>query len=100
VQAVQYLVNTLIDLFIIVLIVSIVLSWLLAFGVVNRHNPVVSSIFNFTQAVTEPVMRPVRNVIPSMGGLDLSPIVVFLGLQALQIFLNAYVFGPAIARGL
>ncbi len=99
-QAVQYLVNTLIDLFIIVLIISIVLSWLTAFGVVNRHNQVVASVYGFTQAVTEPVLRPIRNFIPSMGGLDLSPIVVFLGLQALQIFLNAYVFGPAIARGL
>ncbi|MEO1041122.1 MAG: YggT family protein [Pseudomonadota bacterium] len=98
-QAIAFLINEIINLYIIVLIVTIILSWLLAFGVINRYNNVVDAIVRITTALTEPVLRPIRNILPSFGGLDLSPIVVFLGLRALQIFLRAYVFGPAIAAG-
>ncbi|MEO1658586.1 MAG: YggT family protein [Pseudomonadota bacterium] len=99
-QAIAYLINQIIDLYIIVLIVTIIMSWLVGFGVINRYNNVVEAILRITSALTEPVLRPIRNVLPSFGGLDLSPIVVFLGLRALQVFLNGYVFGPAIANGL
>ena len=99
-QAIAFLVNQIIDLYIIVLIVTIIMSWLVAFGVINRYNNVVDAILRVTTALTEPVLAPIRNALPSLGGLDLSPIVVFLGLRAIQVFLNAYIFGPAIAQGL
>lgn len=98
-QVIAYLINQIIDLYIIVLIVTIIMSWLIGFGVINRYNSVVEAILRITTALTEPVLKPIRNVLPSFGGLDLSPIVVFLGLRAIQVFLSAYVFGPAIARG-
>lgn len=99
-QAIAYLFNSIIDIYIFVLIISIVMSWLIAFNVVNRYNQVVDAIIRITSALTEPVLAPIRNALPGMGGLDLSPIVVFLGLQALRIFVNSYVFEPAIQRGL
>ncbi|MEM9839850.1 MAG: YggT family protein [Pseudomonadota bacterium] len=70
-----------------VLIVTIVLSWLFAFGVVNRHNQVVDAIWNVCTALTEPVLRPIRNALPSIGGLDLSPLVVFFGILFLESFI-------------
>ena len=98
--AIAYIVNTLIDLYIIVLIVTIVASWLVAFGIVNPHNRVVEAILRTCHGLTEPVLRPIRNLLPNLGGIDISPIFVFIGLRALQVALNAYVFGPAVARGL
>jgi YggT family protein len=100
VAAIAYIVNALIDLYIIVLIVTIIASWLVAFGVVNRQNQVVDAILRTCYALTEPLLRPVRNLLPSLGGIDISPIFVFIGLRALQVALNNYIFGPAIARGL
>ena len=99
-QAIAYVVNALIDLYILVLIVSIIASWLVAFGIVNPHNQFVGAILRTCHALTEPLLRPIRKVLPNLGGIDISPIFVFLGLRALQIALNQYVFGPAIARGL
>lgn len=98
--AIAYIVNALIDLYIIVLIVTIIASWLVAFGVVNRNNQVVDAILRTCYALTEPLLRPVRNLLPSLGGIDISPIFVFIGLRALQVALNTYIFGPAMARGL
>ncbi len=55
-----------------------VLSWLLAFNVINYHNDLVRSIWNGLNALTEPVLRPIRKIIPSLGGLDVSPIILLL----------------------
>ena len=98
--AIAYVVNTLIDLYIFVLIATIIASWLIAFGIVNPHNQVVGAVLRTCHALTEPVLRPIRNLLPSLGGIDISPIFVFIGLRALQVALNTYVFAPAVARGL
>ena len=66
------LINTVIQLYIYVLIAAAVLSWLLAFGIVNRHNPVVNGVGRFCYALTEPVLRPIRKIVPLIGGVDLS----------------------------
>ena len=98
--AIAYIVNALIDLYIIVLLVTIVASWLIGFGIVNPHNQLVGTILRTANALTEPVLRPIRNLLPNLGGIDISPIFVFIGLRALQVALNTYVFAPAVARGL
>lgn len=67
-----------------IVLAAVVMSWLLAFNVVNYHNNVVRSVARFLDILTEPVFRQVRRVIPTIGGLDLSPIVVFLGIIFLQ----------------
>jgi YggT family protein len=74
------LISIVIQLYIYVLIVAAVLSWLLAFGIVNRHNAVVSGVGRFCYALTEPALRPIRRVIPLIGGVDLSPLVLILAL--------------------
>lgn len=76
------------ELYKLVLIVTIILSWLLAFGVINRYNQVVDTIWNVCVGLTEPILRPIRNLLPSMGGLDLSPLIVFFGILFLQSFIS------------
>jgi YggT family protein len=61
-----------------VIIIQAILSWLVAFNVVNTYNGGVRSIWQALERVTEPVYRPIRRVLPDFGGLDLSPMVVLL----------------------
>ena len=67
-----------------VVILAVVVSWLTAFNVINVHNNFVRSMLRVLYALTEPVFRQVRKVIPPIGGLDLSPIIVFLVIWFLQ----------------
>jgi len=85
-----YLISPLITLAIIVVIVQAVLSWLIAFDVVNRYNQAVGTIWSFTHAVTRPLLRPIQSVIPPLGGVDISPIILILLLS----------FGRALLRQL
>jgi YggT family protein len=75
-----WLISQLIWLYIYILIASAVLSWLIAFNVVNTRNDLVRSIANFLYSVTEPALRPIRNMLPAMGGIDISPIFLMIGL--------------------
>ena len=70
-----------------ILILSAVFSWLYAFNVVNPRNGVVSTIGNFLYRATEPVLRPVRSILPDLGGIDISPIVVLLLIFFLRQFI-------------
>jgi YggT family protein len=83
--ALVWLFNTLITLYIWVIIIMAVLSWLIAFNVINARNPYVNRVLAFVAAITEPALRPIRKVIPLLGGVDLSPIVLILALQFIQI---------------
>jgi YggT family protein len=83
-SAVFWLIDTIIELVILVLIINAVLSWLIAFDVVNRRNQFVNGVWDFTQRVTDPLLRPIRKVIPLIGGIDLSPMVLILGLLFIQ----------------
>ncbi|HWY66276.1 MAG TPA: YggT family protein [Rhizomicrobium sp.] len=67
-----------------VVIAAVIVSWLTAFNVINVHNNFVRTLLRILLALTEPVFRQVRRVIPPMGGLDLSPIVVFVVIWFLQ----------------
>ncbi len=84
-----WLFGAVVQLVIIVLIVNAVLSWLIAFEIVSRRNAFVNQIWTTTQRVTDPLMKPIRKVIPPVGGLDLSPIVLILGLLFLERLLYA-----------
>ena len=74
------LLDTVIRIYIWLLLASVVLSWLVTFNIVNRHNRFVYVIGDFLHRITEPVLRPVRNLLPSMGGIDISPVIVILAL--------------------
>ncbi len=79
-RSVLWLLDTVITLYVYILIASAILSWLVAFNVVNSRNPVVSQIGEFLYRITEPVLRPIRNILPNLGGIDVSPIILILGL--------------------
>src|SRR5947209_16967914 len=77
-SAVFWLIDTIIDIYIWLLIAQAILSWLLAFGVVNRYNRGVAVIGDFLYRITEPALRPIRSFLPSFGGIDISPIILIL----------------------
>jgi YggT family protein len=69
-----------ISLYIWVLIIGAILSWLIAFDVVNRRNRAVYTIADTFYRLTEPALRPIRRVLPDLGGVDISPVILILGL--------------------
>lgn len=81
-----WLIHTVIWLYIYILIATAVLSWLVAFNVVNMRNDLVRNISYFLFQATEPVLRPIRSFIPNLGGLDISFIVLMIGLMFLDQF--------------
>ena len=87
-QALFWLVDTVISLYIWALILSAVMSWLVAFGVVNSRNRFVYVVGDFLQRITEPALAPIRRVLPNLGGVDISPLVAIL----LLIFLRRLLF--------
>ena len=78
------LIDRIIDLYVWVIILSAVLSWLVAFDIVNMRNRFVYLVGDTLNRLTEPVYRPLRRFLPNMGGLDLSPLIVILGLWFLR----------------
>ncbi len=79
-----WLILTVINLYIWVVIISVILSWLTAFNVINTHNRFIYLIGDFLYRATEPALRPIRSILPNLGGLDLSPLVLILGLYFLE----------------
>ncbi|MDP3546641.1 YggT family protein [Phreatobacter sp. HK31-P] len=74
-----------------VIIISAVLSWLIAFNVLNYRNQVVAQIDTTLRALTEPVLAPIRRRMPNLGAVDISPIVLLLGIIFIQMLLAYYV---------
>ncbi|MBO45048.1 MAG: hypothetical protein CMM28_15130 [Rhodospirillaceae bacterium] len=85
-----WLILTIIDLYIWALFISVILSWLVAFNVVNTHNQFVNTVGNFMYRVTEPLLGPIRRMLPNFGGLDISPLVLILLLVFAQKLLISY----------
>jgi YggT family protein len=75
-----------------VVLATIILSWLIAFNVINTRNQVVDQIWRVLLALTEPVLKPIRRILPRMQGIDLSPIVLFLIIFALQQIIVRYIY--------
>ena len=71
-----WLIHTVITLYIWILIAAAVLSWLVAFNVVNPHNQIVRNIGEILHRLTEPLLRPIRNLLPNLGGIDISPVIL------------------------
>ena len=78
------LIDAILQLYTFVVFGMVIMSWLLAFNVVNRHNQFVDMIWRTLMALTEPVLGPIRRTMPSLGGLDLSPIILLLGVFFLR----------------
>lgn len=80
------------QLYLYLVIASAILSWLVAFNVVNSRNQFVSTIGEFLYRVTEPVLRPIRNRLPNMGGIDISPVILFLIIYLIQQVIVHYIY--------
>jgi len=81
IDAIYWLIHNVIQLYILAMFIWIVLGWLLAFNVVNNSNQIVRSLYVGLGNLIEPALRPIRQFLPNLGGLDISPIILFLGLM-------------------
>jgi YggT family protein len=75
-----------------VIIIVAIMSWLIAFNVINVYNDVVRTIWNALNAITEPLLKPIRNILPTMGGLDISPVILLLLIFLVQDIISRYVY--------
>lgn len=92
-QSILSLLLTVIDLAFWIVIASAILSWLIAFNVVNLHHPVAARAADILERVTEPMLRPIRRFVPPLSGLDLSPVVLLLALSLIRNLIIEYGFG-------
>lgn len=86
--AIVWLVNTILSIMTWSIILSAIISWLFAFDVINRRNRFVNQIADFLDRLTAPLLEPFRRIIPSLGGMDISPIVVLLLINFARILFN------------
>jgi YggT family protein len=82
-----WLIDTVIELYFWVVIASVILSWLVAFNVINTRNSFVNQIGEFLYRATEPALRPIRGYVPNLGGIDISPLILLLLLQFARLML-------------
>jgi len=93
---IYFIVSGLLSLLIWAIIISAVLSWLIAFDVINMRNQVVYNVTRFLDAVTRPLLAPFQRFIPPLGGVDITPILLILVLQGAQRYLLPMLFGPLV----
>lgn len=91
-QAVLDVILLILKMYTYVIIAVAIMSWLIAFNVINLYNNVVRSIWNGLNALTEPVLRPIRTMLPSFNGLDLSPLVLLLLIFLIQDIIIKYIY--------
>jgi len=83
-RAILEVIQIVLDLYIWLLIAAAILSWLIAFNVVNTRNPLVSAVAEFLFRITEPLLAPIRSFMPNLGGLDISAIILILIIVLIQ----------------
>ena len=91
------LIDKVIDIYTWIVIAGAIMSWLVAFGVVNVSNKFIRMAVDILYRLTEPVLRPIRRILPNLGGVDISPVILLLGLFFLRSLLWEYVW-PAFMR--
>ena len=94
-RSILYIILLVLDIYIWLLIAAAVLSWLIAFNVVNTRNQFVAMVADFLFRVTEPVLRPIRSLLPNLGGIDVSPVVLILVIILIKDIIVRYVY-PAV----
>ena len=96
-RAVLDIILLILDLYRWVLIAMIIMSWLISFNVINTRNSFVEGVWRVLNQLTEPVLRPIRRVMPNFSGLDISPIIAFIAIFFIQLVIGYYIY-PAVAR--
>jgi YggT family protein len=91
-RAILDVIMLVLQIYIWLLIAAAVLSWLVAFNVVNTRNQVVSMLGEFLYRITEPLLRPIRSMLPNLGGIDVSPVILILLIFLLQNVIIRYIY--------
>ena len=91
-EAIVWLVNAVITLMVWAIIGSAILSWLFAFDVINHRNRFVNQLATFLDTVTRPILEPLRRIIPPLGGIDISPIILLLLIFFIQSVITRYIY--------
>jgi YggT family protein len=91
-RALLDVIQIVLQIYIWLLIAAAVLSWLVAFNVVNTRNQVVASVGEFLYRITEPALRPIRSVLPNLGGIDVSPVILILIIFFIQNVIQRYIY--------
>lgn len=91
-RSILYIILLVLDIYIWLLIAAAILSWLVAFNVVNSRNQFVAMVGDFLYRITEPVLRPIRNVLPNLGGIDVSPVVLILIIILIKDIIGRYIY--------
>ena len=97
-QSFFMLIDTILGLYVWILIASAILSWLVAFNVVNTNNRFVLSIADMLYRLTEPALRPIRNILPNLGGIDISPVILILFLLFIRDVVLLGWLAPAVVE--
>jgi YggT family protein len=84
IDALIYIINSLAYLYFWVVVIMVVMSWLVAFNVVNPYNPFARTVQTFCYRATEPLLAPIRRILPDLGGLDISPILLLIAVEAVR----------------
>ena len=84
------LVDIILELYVWLLVIWVVISWLVAFDVVNTRNRFVYLVSDFLYRITEPVLRPILRVVPNLGGMDISPVILILGIWFTRSLMREY----------
>ena len=85
-----WLIDTILNIYFWIILATVIMSWLTAFGVVNGANPYVRQIAYALRRLTEPLLGPIRRLLPDLGGIDISPIVLLIGLQFVRYLVVYY----------
>ena len=75
-----------------IVIANVIISWLIAFNVLNTNNTFVYNILDFTYRLTDPILRKIRGFLPNIGAFDISPIILLVLIEALKIFMFKYIY--------
>jgi YggT family protein len=90
-RALFLVIDIALEIYIWLLIAAAVLSWLIAFNVVNTRNQAVAMVGDFLYRITEPALRPIRNILPNLGGIDISPVILILIIIFIRFCIALYI---------
>lgn len=91
--AIATLINYAITFYVICLVASAIMSWLVAFNVINPYNQFARSVGTFLYRITEPALQPIRRILPDLGGIDISPVILIVLLEVARTFIICDVMG-------
>ena len=90
-RALFLVIDLALQLYIWIVIAMAIFSWLVAFNVVNTRSAVVGMVGDFLYRITEPALRPIRNLLPNLGGIDISPVILFLIIVCIRYVIALYI---------